>query len=159
MHAPPDFPPAAGHRLGRALVAAQFSLLGVLALASAPHWWALRAPAAAWALLLAGAGIGLWALAANRPGNFNIHPAPRDGGTLVAHGPYRWVRHPMYTGVGAVAAGCALALGRPWAALAWLALCAVLLAKAALEERWMRAHHPDYAAYAAGTRRFLPGLY
>jgi protein-S-isoprenylcysteine O-methyltransferase Ste14 len=143
-------------------VALQFVALGALALAAVPGFVGASAPVAAWVLALAGALLGAWAVTANRPGNFNIHPAPREGGLLVRSGLYRWVRHPMYAalllaGVGGVlgAAGAARWMG----ALAWLGLLAVLVAKAGLEERWLVAHHPGYAACLAGTRRFVPGLY
>ena len=50
-----------------------------------------------------------------------------------------------------------------FAALAWLAwralaLAAVLVVKSSLEERWMRASHPTYRAYAQRTTRFIPFL-
>ena len=65
----------------------------------------------------------------------------------------------MYTAVLLVALSCAWA--GPWA-LAWfglVALAVVLLVKAGLEERWMRAAHPAYAEYQSRTRRFIPGVY
>jgi protein-S-isoprenylcysteine O-methyltransferase Ste14 len=109
-------------------------------------------------LLGCSAALGLWAMSANRPGNFNIQPLPRAGGVLVQHGPYRWVRHPMYTAVLAFGAACALAAGTVLAAAAALALLPVLWVKAGLEERWMAEMHPAYADYRRRTRRFLPGL-
>ena len=39
-----------------------------------------------------------------------------------------------------------------------LAPYAVLATKAMFEERWMLLEHPEYAAYRARTKRFLPGL-
>jgi protein-S-isoprenylcysteine O-methyltransferase Ste14 len=154
-----DPTPAARHRIGGALVALQFGLIAALAWLAGPSLLGLAAPAAAWALLLASAAMGLWALQANRPGNFNIRPAPRDGGSLVQHGPYRWIRHPMYTSVGAFAAGCAVAAGSAAAAAAAGMLGAVLLGKAFMEERWMAERHPAYAGYRARTWRFVPGLF
>lgn len=158
---PPAGTPADASRsgLGNALVAAQFTALGLLAWWAAPALLAARAPWAAWALLLLAALLGAWALYANRPGNFNIRPAPRAGGSLVRHGPYRWVRHPMYTSVIALGAGCALAAGTwPAAALA-AALVLVLTVKAAVEERWMAEAHPEYAAYRAQSWRFVPWVF
>jgi protein-S-isoprenylcysteine O-methyltransferase Ste14 len=148
--------------VGHALVAAQFALmawlvvLGAQALQPWPAWPSLVAAA-----LLAGAGgaLGLAALAANRPGNFNIHPAPRAGGQLVAHGPYRWIRHPMYAAVLLLTAAAAVVAGSALAASAWGLLLAVLLTKATLEERWLSAHHEGYAAYCRRTRRLVPGVF
>ena len=145
-------------RLGTALVAAQFVLISVLAVLAAPQFLHGRAPAAAWLLAAAGALLGLWALAHNRPGNFNIRPAPRVDGRLVHSGPYRWIRHPMYTAVIACGAACAWAAVSVWGWLAALALVAVLGTKAHFEERWMLQQHPAYAAYCQRTWRFLPGL-
>lgn len=143
-------------RLGTVLVAAQFGLIGVLAVLAAPLFLQRRAALAAWGLAAAGVLLGLWALAHNRPGNFNIRPAPRDGGQLVHSGPYRWIRHPMYTAVIACGAACAWAAGSAWGWLAATALVAVLATKAHFEERWMLQQHPGYAAYRQRTRRFLP---
>ncbi|MDZ7590074.1 MAG: methyltransferase [Rubrivivax sp.] len=143
-------------RLGSALVAAQLGLMAALGLWAAAAFLQGRVPLPAWALAAAGAVLGLWTLVHNRPGNFNIRPAPREGGHLVDTGPYRWIRHPMYTAVMACAAACAWAAASPWAGLAAVVLVAVLATKAHFEERWMLQRHPAYAGYRARTRRFLP---
>lgn len=145
--------------LGTVLVALQFIWIVLLAWLALPAFFAARAPIGAWICAMLGVLLGLWALSSNRLGNFNIRPAPRAGGTLVQQGPYRWIRHPMYTSVIAVGVACAWASGH-W--LAWLALCAlvvVLVVKAVFEERWMVQAHPAYAVYRQRTRRFLPWLF
>ncbi|MEY2890491.1 MAG: hypothetical protein RJA98_399 [Pseudomonadota bacterium] len=146
------------HRLGSLLVLLQFGALGVLAVLGAPAFWHGAAGVGAWLCLLAGAAVGLAAVAANRPGNFNIHPAPRAGGALVTAGIYRFIRHPMYSSVMLCALAAAWAAGSSAGGLLVLALGAVLWRKAQLEEAWMQHAHSDYAAYAARTRRFVPGL-
>lgn len=144
---------------GSLLVLLQFGLLAVLALLAWPAVEHGTLPLAAW--LMAGAALLLagWALRANRPGNFNIHPRPRVGGTLVTSGPYGWVRHPMYTSLllGALALARTADTGAAW--LAWGALLLVLWSKSALEERWMLAQHPGYAHYREQTKRFVPWIY
>ena len=147
---------ARGRHLGTLLVALQLLLIASLALLAAPV--AARAPAGAWALAGAGGLLALWALGCNRPGNFNIHPSPRAGGRLVQSGPYRWIRHPMYSAILVCGLACAWAAASPWAWAAEALLAAVLSVKAGFEERWMLAAHPDYAAYRARTRRFVPWL-
>ncbi len=144
------------HTLGSLLVAAQFGALGALLILAAPSLMQARVQAMIWLCLGLSGLVGLWALLANRPGNFNIRPTPHAQGKLVAHGPYRWIRHPMYTAVSLLGLACALALGSVLAWLLWLFLSLVLLAKALLEERWMAALHPAYANYLARTRRFIP---
>lgn len=151
--------PGSRSRLGSALVVAQFSALGLLAWWAAPALRSGQASAAAWGLLLAAAALGAWALLANRPGNFGIHPAPRAGGQLVRHGPYRWIRHPMYSSVMALGAACALAAGTGAAGAVQGVLVLVLVIKASVEERWMAEMHPDYTAYRAQSWRFVPWVF
>ena len=146
------------HRLGTVLVALQFALIAFLAVIAVPVFLSGRAPLVAWAMAAAGMLLGLWALSSNRPGNFNIRPTPREGGQLVQQGPYRWIRHPMYTAVIVCGLACASAATSPWGWLGVAALVAVLATKATFEERWMLAVHPDYAAYRERTRRFVPGI-
>jgi protein-S-isoprenylcysteine O-methyltransferase Ste14 len=144
---------------GSALVALQFGLLALLA------YWVVAGdrldepPLAALALVAAGTALGAWALSANRPGNFNIRPQPKAGGALVQHGPYRWVRHPMYSSLLLAGMGAAFWAGQlaAWFTLGGLTL--VLAAKATVEERAMIARHPDYRAYRKRSWRFVPGLY
>ena len=154
-----DTPHAAPQTRGLVLVALQFALLAVLA------WQALAAlsrappPFGAAACIAAAVALGLWALAANRPGNFNIRPQPREGGRLIEQGPYRWIRHPMYSALLLAGLGVAWLAGNAvaWAALA--ALAVVLMLKAGLEEAAMARAHAGYVGYRQRTKRFVPGLW
>ena len=110
------------------------------------------------ALLVAGLAIGAWAISANRPGNFNIRPEPKEGGRLVTAGPYRWIRHPMYLAV-LVTMAAFVAAGDVAQAVLWLLLAGVLAAKAVREERGLVLAHPGYAAYRERTRAILPFVY
>lgn len=144
--------------IGNLLVGAQFGILTVLALQAWGAWLATASYALAKLLLALSGMVGLWALAANRPGNFNIHPTPHSHGQLIDHGPYRWIRHPMYTAVMLFGAALAMVAASPLSWLLWCMLLAVLLSKALLEERWMAQKHPAYPTYRARTRRFIPYL-
>lgn len=141
------------------LVALQFGLMAVLAVIAAPAVVGGRVPVGAWLLACGGGLLGTWSVTSNRPGNFNIRPLPRAGGRLVQSGPYRWIRHPMYSSVMACGMACAWANPLAWAWLALVALFAVLAIKASFEEQWMQTAHPGYADYREHTRRFLPGIY
>ncbi len=83
----------------------------------------------------------------------------KAGARLASTGIYRRVRHPMYTSVllGALAAW--LADPNAWRLAAWMALLAVLVAKARREERYLLQRFPAYADYRARTWALLPGLW
>ncbi len=134
------------------LVILQFALIGAMAVPwAAPEWNGI-----ANALLAAGMALGLWTLAANRPGNFNVRPDPKPGGHLVVDGPYRFIRHPMYAAVLLFAAGLCVGYGTLWRWVALAILGAVLYVKARIEEQAMTQMHPGYAAYARRTKRIVP---
>ena len=137
---------------GRGLVAAQFALIAWLIWPLTPQVWVPPAIG----LLAASLALGIWTLAYNRPGNFNIRPEPKATGHLITGGPYRYLRHPMY---GALLLFCAAEVvayadARKLAALALMVV--VLWLKSTLEEQGLRAKFPEYADYAARVRRFVP---
>jgi protein-S-isoprenylcysteine O-methyltransferase Ste14 len=147
------------HLMGTLLVALQFGLLLMLAAVAGPTVLHGSIPPATFLLALASVALAAWTLVHNRPGNFNIRPAPKVHGVLVTSGPYRWIRHPMYTWVllGAAALAWASSPLIGWAA--WSALAIVLFVKSTFEERWMREKHPEYADYTRQSKRFLPWLF
>ena len=140
---------------GRMLVALQFALIAWLIWPLTPQAWSLPALA----LLGSAVVLGLWTLAHNRLGNFNIRPEPKASGQLVTSGPYRYVRNPMYSAVLLFAAAEVVAYRDAWKIACWFALALVLLAKALLEERGLREQHAGYAEYAKRVRRFIPGVF
>ena len=60
--------------MSRLLVALQFGLIALMVVRTDPA----RIGVAFAILLAAGLAIGLWAISANRPGNFNIRPEPTE---------------------------------------------------------------------------------
>ncbi len=83
-------------------------------------------------------------------------PTPVQDGELRSTGLYRYVRHPIYSGVMAIAVGSAIPSGSSAIATAALALVAWLAIKARWEERRLEARYPGYTAYASRTPRFIP---
>lgn len=78
---------------------------------------------------------------------------------LIQSGPYRWVRHPIYTGLLLAFLGTAMAIGE-WRGL----ICVVIVAvsfwfKLKLEERWMLDNFGvAYESYMQRTKALIPGL-
>ncbi len=84
----------------------------------------------------------------------------REGHTLVTSGPYRWVRHPMYTAFILLHMAAALLSANAFLGLTWLGGLALLLAGRVRREEAMltEAFGTKYKAYMARTGRFLPGV-
>ena len=111
-------------------------------------------------LMCAGIAIRQWAVMLL--GRFftvdvRVHP----GQTVVESGPYRWVRHPSYTGMIVTFLGIGLALGN-WAALLVLAV----VPTAGLVVRIRREEHAlleglgePYRRFAAGRAHLIPRVW
>ncbi|MCB0794932.1 MAG: hypothetical protein KDB88_09360 [Flavobacteriales bacterium] len=113
----------------------------------------------AWSVLvLVVAWIG-WAFHALGPGNATVLPLPRKQHVLVYHGPYRFVRHPMYTGVLLAALACALGAPRPWRWAWTLVLVGVLIAKIRFEEQALVEKYGSGPLAKLPRWRLVPGLW
>jgi len=107
--------------------------------------------------LLAVAGAVLAAMAARALGrSLTPFPRPSERGEIVERGPYRVVRHPIYSGGILFFSGFSLAFS-PAALILTAALAAVWGLKSRVEERLLLASYPGYAAYCTRTRsRLVP---
>lgn len=111
-------------------------------------WWLV--------LCLAGLVFGLWALFHNRLGNFGVYPEPKPHAELITTGPYRLVRHPMYTALVAMILGVSAYNGHLLNVLGLGLVIVAVAGKAVREERFLRTRFPDYERYARATPRFIP---
>jgi protein-S-isoprenylcysteine O-methyltransferase Ste14 len=148
---------------GGGWVVAQFALI-VLVMAAVvipPEW-----PSGAQGILsvvgaaiaIAGAAVAVWS-ARSLGGALTPFPRPVEGAALVESGPYRVVRHPVYSGGILFFGGWSLYAG-PVALVLTAVLVVLWAGKTAVEERHLREVYPAYAGYAARVRwRLVPGLY
>lgn len=86
-------------------------------------------------------------------------PQPLDGARLHQHGAYRYMRHPIYTGVILAGLGWALWWESWLGVLPTLALAIFFDRKAVYEEAWLRKKYDHYSDYARRVKKFIPGLY
>ncbi|MEU5421600.1 methyltransferase family protein [Streptomyces sp. NPDC001407] len=143
---------------GGGVAAAMFTRHAVTALSYPTHGQVLRAVVLA--VVWAGIALRLWSIIAlGRFFRATVHI--QQGHRLVSSGPYRWVRHPSYSGMLLGLLGFAVLVGN---ALSWLVFAVCALAAMAyrirVEERMLLdALGEDYRAYAARTRRLIPGVW
>jgi protein-S-isoprenylcysteine O-methyltransferase Ste14 len=107
------------------------------------------------AVFVTGIGLAVWArIYLGR--NWGMPTSQKDDPELVTSGPYRFVRHPIYSGILAGVLGTALAtnlLGLIVAAL----LGAYFYYSASVEEKNLTATFPEaYPAYRSRTKMLIP---
>ncbi len=103
--------------------------------------------------------IGAYTVAHNKLGNFGIYPEPLPEAQLITTGPYRWVRHPMYTSLLLVMLGIALYRAAWPNYLGLLPLIAALFGKMQREEAYLCNKFEAYSDYVKRTHRLFPGIY
>jgi protein-S-isoprenylcysteine O-methyltransferase Ste14 len=80
--------------------------------------------------------------------------------SVVSTGPYRYVRHPMYSSMFLFFPGSALLLGSWWGLLLCLVLLGLLVWRTALEDRMLKNQLAGYDEYARNVRyRLIPRLW
>jgi protein-S-isoprenylcysteine O-methyltransferase Ste14 len=76
---------------------------------------------------------------------------------LIQSGPYALVRHPIYTGLFAMALGSAMLMGRVGALVGYIFFVVGFVLKAGREEALMMQQFPEkYADYRRRTKRVVP---
>jgi protein-S-isoprenylcysteine O-methyltransferase Ste14 len=116
------------------------------------------APPLGLALVLVGLGYAIWARL-RLGGNWSSDVTLKEGHELIVAGPYRWTRHPIYTGLLLAFAGTALAIGEWRGALALALVLFAFWRKIGLEEAMMRREFgAAYADYARRVRALIPLL-
>jgi protein-S-isoprenylcysteine O-methyltransferase Ste14 len=111
-------------------------------------------------LIAAGLGLRAWSIAVlGRFFQYRIKVQP--GHQVVTGGPYRYVRHPSYTGIALVLAGIALACDDVWSLVAVAILGGTgLWVRIRAEERQLtQALGADYERFAAGRKRLVPWVW
>jgi protein-S-isoprenylcysteine O-methyltransferase Ste14 len=106
-------------------------------------------------LFAAGLAFAVWArLVIGR--NWGTPMTQKDEPELVTSGPYRLVRHPIYSGLLLASAGTAVALSWPWLVL--VALIGIYFVYSArVEERFLEEQFPEqYRDYERRTKMLVP---
>lgn len=110
------------------------------------------------ALIAAGFALSLWTLWVFR--SWKLRAELHAAHELCTDGPFRLVRHPIYTAMVLLALGTALWIpnGLTWGGVIGIAWVGDRRARAE-EAILLRAFGPAYQTFMDRTRRFLPGVY
>ncbi len=114
------------------------------------------------ALLLVVLGYALitWALAVNRFFSSVVRIQTDRGHTVITTGPYRFVRHPGYSGIIISYLATPVALGSLWALIPAGLTVLLLVVRTALEDSTLQSELEGYKDYTQQTGyRLLPGIW
>ncbi len=90
---------------------------------------------------------------------FNIFPQLLKNSLFITSGPYKIVRHPMYTSIIFITLIWIINEFSIIRLMAWLLLIFVLNGKTLYEEKILQKEFPEYYEYQAKTKRLIPFLY
>jgi protein-S-isoprenylcysteine O-methyltransferase Ste14 len=166
LRRPGDVGGDADRRAKRLVVAAVWTGL-ILAFVLVKNVPALRVGADIWTTLLLGVAIAClgtvlrsWSILTLGT-FFRRDVMVETGQAVIRNGPYRWLRHPSYTGTVVNTFGLALAFGS-WVGAVLALTIATLghLPRIRVEEAELRAGLGEaYIGYASSTARLVPGLW
>ncbi|MGA2702435.1 MAG: isoprenylcysteine carboxylmethyltransferase family protein [Isosphaeraceae bacterium] len=109
---------------------------------------------------VSGMGLAMRAMVVNRFFSPVVRIQEERGHRLITEGPYRFVRHPGYTGMLLSFLGSGLVLGSWWSLLPLIPVMVLILRRTTLEDRYLREHLEGYVGYAERVRfRLLPGVW
>jgi protein-S-isoprenylcysteine O-methyltransferase Ste14 len=108
-------------------------------------------------LIVAGAALGVAGVSVFRKAKTTVLPAARPTTSIVAAGPYRFTRNPMYLGMASAFLGITLLLNTMWALLMFPVVVLIVTRYVIQrEERYLAAKFGDaYADYRRRVRRWL----
>jgi protein-S-isoprenylcysteine O-methyltransferase Ste14 len=120
----------------------------------------LAAQIAALILCVLGYALFVWATASNAFFSQIVRIQSERGHTVVAGGPYHYVRHPAYFGAILYELAVPVLLASWWALIASGLNAILLILRTALEDRTLQAELTGYVDYARQVRyRLLPGIW
>jgi protein-S-isoprenylcysteine O-methyltransferase Ste14 len=101
-----------------------------------------------------------WAMRSNKFFSSVVRIQKDRGHVVVAGGPYRFIRHPGYTGISAFTLVTPLILNSRWAFVPAVATTAVTVVRTVLEDRTLHNELDGYADYARRVKyKLLPVIW
>lgn len=101
----------------------------------------------------------LWAIISMQKSKLRIFPEPAADAVLITAGPYRLIRHPMYTAILLGSTGLLITGFTPTRLAIAMALTVVLIIKLFWEEKMLSQKFDGYANYMKRTARLFPFIF
>lgn len=105
--------------------------------------------------MVTGGGLIIWSLLLQKD-NLRILPTPAKDGRLITRGIYKFIRHPIYSGIVLLAIGYAAYYSSFYHLLMALVLFLFFDIKASYEERKLLLRFHEYWDYKVRTGKFFP---
>ena len=90
--------------------------------------------------------------------NLSPFPSPKTNSELVQSGLYKYVRHPIYTGILISSFSFALATASGYRILISILLYILFIVKSEYEETLLMQRYKEYESYMKKTGRFFPKI-
>jgi protein-S-isoprenylcysteine O-methyltransferase Ste14 len=100
-----------------------------------------------------------WAIIAMQKSKLRILPEPSSTATLITNGPYRFIRHPMYTAILLGSTGLLIHQFTLLRLVLIIALAIVLLIKLGWEEKMLSQKFEGYKNYMKQTQKLFPFIF
>ena len=138
-------------------VTAQFFLFIGYALVSTMGWFDFPILLNYLGLIIAIAGLVILVLALLQLNkNLSPFPTPKTNGELVTNGLYKWMRHPIYSGILLFFFGYATYSQNEYRFFISVALLILFYFKSSYEEKLLKEKFPNYTNYHQKKGRFFP---
>jgi protein-S-isoprenylcysteine O-methyltransferase Ste14 len=101
----------------------------------------------------------IWALVAMSRSKVSVFPDLKQGAVLIAKGPYKFIRHPMYLAV--ILFSLSVVIDKPSSLRILIVILLIinLLIKIEFEEKILMKEFKEYGSYIKETRKLLPFIY
>ena len=99
--------------------------------------------------------LSVWARRSFPKSVFRVSAAP-GASSIIRRGPYRFIRHPMYSAALLFIWAAVLSHVSLWTLTLGVTVTLVVSVRLIAEERLLRARYADYGAYARSTKALIP---
>lgn len=91
--------------------------------------------------------------------NLTAFPTPKENGILITNGVYKFIRHPIYSGIIISTLFFGIYNTNCWEIIISILLFILFYFKSNYEELMLEKHYPDYKKYKKKSFKFFPFIF